>query len=94
MHVAWCLVIFMTEQRIKEIIGLMDLMIDDSSVPKNIRKVVDEARTHLRSNEEPPTKISSAVQALVGVSEDINMPMHARTQVWTILSALESIKTD
>jgi len=87
-------VVFMTEQRIKEIMGLMDLMIDDSSVPKNIRKVVDEARTHLRSNEELPTKISSAVQSLVGVSEDINMPMHARTQVWTILSALESIKTD
>ncbi|VVB56643.1 Uncharacterised protein [uncultured archaeon] len=84
----------MTEQRIKEVIGLMDLMIDDSSVPKNIRKVVDEARTHLRSNEEAPTRISSAVQSLVGVSEDINMPMHARTQVWTILSALESIKTD
>ncbi|MCL6088772.1 MAG: UPF0147 family protein [Candidatus Marsarchaeota archaeon] len=84
----------MSEQRIKEIIALMDLMIDDSSVPKNIRKVVDEARVHLRSEEELPTKISSAVQSLVGVSEDINMPMHARTQVWTILSALESIKTD
>jgi len=27
------------------------------------------------------------------VSEDINMHMHARTQIWTILSALESIKT-
>ena len=84
----------MPEQRIKEVIGLMDLMIDDSSVPKNIRKVVDEARNHLKTDEELPTRISSAVQSLVGISEDINMPMHARTQVWTILSALESIKTD
>jgi len=83
----------MSEQRIKEVIGLMDIMIDDSSVPKNIRKVVDEARTHLKTEEELPTRISSAVQSLVGISEDINMPMHARTQVWTILSALESIKT-
>jgi len=84
----------MPEQRIKEVIGLMDLMIDDSSVPKNIRKVVDEARSHLKTQEELPTRISSAVQSLVGISEDINMPMHARTQVWTILSALESIKTE
>lgn len=84
----------MTEQRVGEIIQLMDLIIEDTSVPKNIRKVVGEAREHLKSNEELPTRLSSAVQALVGVSEDINMPMHARTQIWTVLSALESIKTE
>lgn len=84
----------MTEQRIQEIIALMDLLIEDTSVPKNIRKVVGEGRDHLKSAEEVPTRVSSAVQALVGVSEDINMPMHARTQIWTILSALESIKTE
>jgi uncharacterized protein (UPF0147 family) len=84
----------MSEERIKEIISLMDVLIEDSTIPKNIRKVIDEARGHLKSDQELSTKISSAVQALVGVSEDINMPMHARTQVWTILSALESIKTD
>lgn len=82
----------MSEQRIKEAIGLMDVMIDDNAVPKNIRKVVGEARTHLVSEEELNTRISSAVQSLVGVSEDINMPMHTRTQIWTILSALESIQ--
>ena len=83
----------MSEQRIKDAISLMDDMIDDSSVPKNIRKVVGDARAHLSSDkEEVNTRISSAVQSLVGVSEDINMPMHTRTQVWTILSALESIQ--
>ncbi len=82
----------MSEQQIKEVVGLMDVMIEDSSVPKNIRKVVGDARIHLLSNEEANTRISSAVQALVGVSEDINMPMHTRTQIWTILSALESIQ--
>lgn len=82
------------ESRVKEIIDLMSLLIEDTSVPKNIRKVVDEARAYLRRQDELSTRVSSAVQSLVGVSEDINMPMHARTQIWTILSALESIKTD
>ncbi|MDE1798141.1 MAG: UPF0147 family protein [Candidatus Micrarchaeota archaeon] len=84
----------MSEERVQEIIQLMDLLIEDTSVPKNIRKVVGEARDHLKTPEELPTRLSSAVQSLVGVSEDINMPMHARTQIWTVLSALESIKTD
>lgn len=83
----------MSEQKIKEIISIMDLLVEDNSVPKNIRKVVNEAKTNLKADEETSTRVSSAVQALVGVSEDINMPMHARTQIWTILSALESIET-
>lgn len=84
----------MPETRIKEVISLMEMLIDDSSIPKNIRKVVGDARDSLKANDEVSTRVSSAVQNLLGVSEDINMPMHARTQIWTILSALESIKTD
>ncbi|MFH1095309.1 MAG: UPF0147 family protein [Candidatus Micrarchaeota archaeon] len=84
----------MSEERVREIVALMDLIVEDTSVPKNIRKVVDESRSALKTNDELSTRLSTAVQSLVGVSEDINMPMHARTQIWTILSALESIKTD
>ncbi len=84
----------MSEERVREIIALMDLVVEDTSVPKNIRKVVDESRGALKTHDELSTRLSTAVQSLVGVSEDINMPMHARTQIWTILSALESIKTD
>ncbi|MFH1307012.1 MAG: UPF0147 family protein [Candidatus Micrarchaeota archaeon] len=83
----------MPEKRITEVIGLMEMLMEDASVPKNIRKVVQEARDHLKKDDEVSTRVSSAVQSLVQISEDINMPMHARTQVWTILSALESIKT-
>lgn len=81
----------MTDDKVKEIVSLMDMVIDDTSVPKNIRKVVQDARVHLKSQEELTTRISSAIYSLDGVDEDINMPMHARTQIWTILSALESM---
>jgi len=82
----------MADKKVDEIIALMDLLIEDTSVPKNIRKAVSEAREHMRSQAELSTKCSSAVYSLEAVSEDINMPMHARTQIWTILSALESCK--
>ena len=82
----------MSEGKIKEIVDLMDMLVEDTSVPKNIRKAVSEARDHLRTPGEMSTRCSSAVYSLEAVSEDINMPMHARTQIWTILSALESVK--
>lgn len=84
--------IAMGEDKIREIIGLMDLLVEDTSIPKNIRKAVSEARDHLKTEGDLTTRSSSAVYSLEAVSEDINMPMHARTQIWTILSALESVK--
>ena len=83
-----------SEAKLREIIGLMDMVISDTSIPKNIRRAVSEARDTLRTNDEISTKLGSAVYSLEAVGEDINMPMHARTQIWTILSALESIKTE
>jgi len=84
----------MADDKVREILSLMDMVVEDTSVPKNIRKVVQEAREHLKSQEELTTRISSAIYSLDGVDEDINMPMHARTQVWTILSALESMEKE
>ncbi len=83
----------MLDNRVVEVIGLIDTVSEDTSVPKNIRRALSEAKERLKGNDELSTKVSAAVYAIEGISEDINMPMHARTQIWTILSALESIKT-
>lgn len=78
--------------QVGEIIELMEGVINDTQIPKNIRKTVAEARDRLRGGEELATRVSSAVYSIEEISEDINMPMHARTQIWTIISALESLK--
>lgn len=81
------------EQKVAEIIELIDNVGGDTSVPKNIRRALSEAKERLKGADELSTRVSVAVYAIEAVSEDINMPMHARTQIWAILSALESIKT-
>ena len=83
----------MVEPKVAEVIELIDMVGEDTSVPKNIRRALSEAKERLKGADELSTKVSAAVYAIEAVSEDINMPMHARTQIWTILSALESIKT-
>ncbi len=81
------------EQNVAEVVGLIDMVGEDTSVPKNIRRALSEAKERLKGQDELSTRVSAAIYAIEGVSEDINMPMHARTQIWAILSALESIKT-
>lgn len=81
------------EKNVAEVIGLIDTVGEDTSVPKNIRRALSEAKERLRGTDELSTRVSAAIYAIESISEDINMPMHARTQIWAILSALESIKT-
>jgi len=83
----------MLEQKVIEIIELIDNVGADTSVPKNIRRALSEAKERLKGTDELSTRVSSAVYLIEAVSEDINMPMHARTQIWAILSALESTKS-
>ena len=78
------------ENRIKDIVMMMENVIDDTSIPKNIRKAVAEARDRLKGTDDSGVRLSSAIYSIEAISEDINMPMHARTQIWTIFSALET----
>lgn len=77
---------------VHEVIELIDGVISDSSVPKNIRKALTEAKDRLLSEEELVVKVSAAIYAIEAVSEDVNMPPHARMQIWSVMSALESMK--
>ncbi len=72
----------------------MDFLLGDTSVPKNVKSAIKEARDHLNSEKDDNiVKVSSAIYSIDAISNDINLPAQARTSVWSILSMLESIKT-
>lgn len=79
------------EEQISYVIELMEAVIEDNSVPRNIRKAVDDAKNKI-SEKLDVTSISSAMYLLDDISNDINMPSHTRTDIWTIISELESVK--
>lgn len=77
---------------VEEIISLMDEVLEDSSVPKNIRKAVGDAKQRLQSDDDLVVKVSSAIYSIESITEDVNMPPHARMQIWSIISELEALK--
>jgi uncharacterized protein (UPF0147 family) len=77
---------------IEQITRQMDSLANDTSVPKNVRSAVSEARRKLNENGEYTIRVSGAIYNIDGVSNDINLPPQARTMLWNILSMLESIK--
>ncbi len=79
---------------IDQIVRQLDTIISDTSVPKNVRGAVVEAKQKLNEKGDYVVRVSSAIYHLDSISNDVNLPQHARTMVWGALSMLESIKTD
>ena len=78
------------EEELQEAGELLKEVLEDRSVPRNIRTVIEEV---IKGIENPDsTNLSSAIYALDDISNDINMPSHTRTEIWQIISLLESVK--
>lgn len=79
----------MTEM--KPIFDLLEQIINDRTVPKNIRAAAQESKNVLNDGKEADeVKISTAIHILDDIINDPNMPMYTRTQIWNIVSMLES----
>jgi uncharacterized protein (UPF0147 family) len=74
-----------------EVSAMLDNLVNDTSIPKNIRRALSEAKMRLDSGDEKSVKVSAAIYVIESIAEDINMPAHARTQIWAIMSALETL---
>jgi hypothetical protein len=82
----------MATDKLTEIADMLDELVSDTSIPKNIRKALSDAKDRLRSNDDESVKVSAAIYLIESVSDDINMPSHARTQIWGIMGELEATK--
>lgn len=81
-------------EELSVVIEVLEEIIDDKSVPRNIRKSAEEIKDILLNK--PSTlavKINSAISILDEVSNDPNLPEHTRTMVWDVASTLETLQS-
>jgi len=78
------------------IVKQLDVIIEDRTVPRNIRAAVEEAKKEIteKSDDSWDIRLSSAISTLDEIINDPNMPMYTRTQIWNIVSMLEAVKRD
>ena len=81
--------------KIELIINLLKEVMNDRTVPRNIRTAVEQAKNDLEDDtKDIDVKLSSAISILDEVINDPNIPMYTRTQIWNIVSMLESAKQE
>lgn len=73
----------------KEVVAILERIVNDRTVPRNIKKAAEDSKNALNSNDPPEVKISTAIHILDEIINDPNMPIYARTQIWSAVSLLE-----
>ncbi|MFX1398649.1 MAG: UPF0147 family protein [Promethearchaeota archaeon] len=78
----------------QNVIDLLENMLMDRSVPRNIKRVAQKAINELQGNtgETPGVIASNVMYNIDDLSQDPNCPFHSRTMLYRILSLLENIK--
>ncbi len=80
-------------EQIGYVAELMEAILEDTTVPRNIRKACEDARVKITDNANPvEVNVSNAIYLMEDISNDINMPAHTRTEIWTIISELEALR--
>ncbi|PIO00247.1 hypothetical protein COT72_00900 [archaeon CG10_big_fil_rev_8_21_14_0_10_43_11] len=65
-------------------------ILDDNTVPRNIKERLHEALRLLESKEDKDLIRDSVTQILDEVVSDPNLPLYTRTQIWSAVSLIES----
>ena len=70
---------------------LLDDIVHDSTVPKNIKDICGVTLARLNNQEEKiHIRIGAAIGMLDELSQNANLPPHTRTQIWEVASLLET----
>jgi len=83
------------QDTLKNCVDILAHIVGDDSVPRNIRRAADEAKTRLLDREESDSvRAAYAISILDDISNDPNMPLHTRTLIWNVASQLEKVSME
>lgn len=67
----------------------------DEEIPKNIRDEIKKAIEMITNNTDDTSILKDKINAILDkVVNEPTLPFYARTQIWSVVSILESIETE
>lgn len=84
--------VMVMDMSVEVIVNMLKQVKEDRSVPRNIRLACEDCIETLKDkSEEESVRLNSCIFTLDRISNDPNIPMYTRTQIWNIVSTLEAI---
>ncbi len=80
---------------IENIVAALSEIKEDKRVPRNVRSSLQETIGELTcENENISIKLNTAISILDEINNDTNIQPFTRTQIWNIVTMLESFQND
>ncbi|MCR3883357.1 MAG: UPF0147 family protein, partial [Methanothrix sp.] len=77
------------ENVIKQCVEVLERIMSDDTVPRNIRRSAESVKSTLLNEEDSEAvRAASAISILDEISNDPNIPLHTRTLIWNVASQL------
>lgn len=83
---------FDLKQEIQNIKDLIEMLLGDVMIPKNVKNTLQKMKDIVEKDSENVVKLSEAIYGLQDISEDPNLPLNAKSDVWLLLNKLEKVK--
>jgi hypothetical protein len=80
------------QEQISNIIDALNELQSDNSLPKNIKTKIEGVLGLLKSNDELSIVLNKVMHELDDVANDSNLPSYLRSELWNIVSMLESVQ--
>jgi hypothetical protein len=80
------------EQEKQNILDLIEVLLTDAMIPKNVKNSLIGIRTNVEKDGKNMIKLSESIYTLQDISEDPNLPLNAKSDVWQLLNILEKVK--
>jgi len=74
-----------------EIVALLEEVMNDRGVPRNIKSSLDESICILNGCGPEEEKLAHVTSILDDASTDPNVSAHTRTRIWNVVSVLEEL---
>lgn len=82
----------LSDEKIAQICEGLNMLHEDNSIPRNIRRNAEEVKETLLNQKNPlDVRVATASSRLDEMANDPNIPLHGRTLIWNIMSRLEEI---
>jgi uncharacterized protein (UPF0147 family) len=78
--------------KMDEVINLLESVLNDRGVPRNVKENIEEGLSMLRKPGAGSVQVAEAASILDEVSNDPNLSVYGRTVLWDAISKLEALK--
>jgi len=83
---------FNFDKEIQDVKDLIDMLLGDVMIPKNVKNILQNIGMIVERESKNVVKLSEAIYGLQDISEDPNLPLNAKSDVWQLLNKLEKVK--